>query len=111
MSHNNEPPLLKTQVKPARAKSKKHKVIVTAKQKRTAQLVLENISTGKPMSKILKQAGYSEGMTKQPSTITESKGFRLALIQAGATEDKLAQVFNSGLEANRVDSIKGQSVA
>lgn len=94
----------KTQKKPK-------KVTPTPKQRLAAKLVLENTGKGEPIGKVLKQAGYSDGIAKNPSDVTEATGFKLALIQAGATEEKLAQVFNSGLEANRVDVIKGISQA
>lgn len=94
----------KTQKKPKN-------ITPTPKQKRLAQLVVENGSAAKPLGKLVKEAGYSDSMVIKPSVITEATGFKLALIQAGATEEKLAQVFNSGLEANRVDVIKGISQA
>lgn len=113
-SQNNDIPLLVDnagQVKPARVKIKKqHKVKVTAKQRLTAKLVLENTRTPKPMGQILRQAGYSKGISVQPSVVTESKGFKTALLELGVNEDSLAGVFIQGIEANRVDSIKGESV-
>lgn len=94
----------KTQKKPKN-------VTPTPKQKHAAKLVLDNIGTGKPVGKILKEANYSNAIAKNPQLVTEATGFKLALIQAGATEEKLASVFNSGLDANRVDVIKGVSQA
>lgn len=109
MSQNNAVPLLKTHVRPARAKSKKPKIKVTPKQRLTAKAVLDNVGVGKPLRTVLRQAGYSEGIAKTPRTVTESRGFIQALNELGATDDELALVFRSGLGANRVDTIKGVS--
>lgn len=96
-------------VKKDTPRRKQKKITITPKQQAAAKAVLENTGVGKPLGQVLKSVGYSDGIAKNPGDVTESKGFKAALIMAGATEEKLASVFNSGLEANRVDVIKGIS--
>lgn len=96
-------------VKKDTPRRKQTKIVPTPKQRKLAKLIIANGSHAKPLGKLVSEAGYSDAMTDKPSVITESKGFKAALIMAGATEEKLASVFNSGLEANRVDVIKGIS--
>jgi len=106
---------MKDTAKVKRARYKRiEKPTVTHKQKRLAELVVENRrhdNKPKPMGELVREAGYSEATVIKPSEITESKGFRQAMIDIGADESKLASVFNSGLDANRVDIIKGELVA
>ena len=81
----------------------------TSKQRILARKILENNSTGKPINKLMVEAGYSKNTAIASTEITGSKGLQQALMEIGATPDKLADVFNQGINANRVDIIKGQS--
>lgn len=81
----------------------------TLKQKRLVELIAEHSGDDVSMYKLMRKAGYKEHTATHPAKITETKSFQQALMDAGATPQKIANVFNSGLEANRVDTVKGVS--
>ena len=97
----------------ARATSKSKKPLPirkpSAKQKRLLELITENHSTPKPMGKLMIEAGYSPQTAVVPSQITESPSFIQLMNQSGLTDEKINQRLNEALDANRVDSIKGES--
>lgn len=80
---------------------RKKKAIPTPKQRKAAALVIGNLQAPKPqpIGAILIQAGYSLPVSKKPTKVTESEGFIKCIEEAGATDDKLAQVLNEGLAA------------
>lgn len=73
----------------------------TPKQRKAVQLMSENVSADKPRSlkSILKEAGYSDNMSKRPSKVIEGDGFQRVLEEAGITDDILAETLSDGLRA------------
>lgn len=94
----------------ALVKKKTKKQGPSDKQRTAAKLYLENIGKGKSLSFILKSAGYAPAVVKNPQLVTESKGFKQVLEEAGVTDHNIAKLVNAGMNANRVDTIKGKSV-
>lgn len=80
---------------------KVNKVVPTERQRRAAIGLLENVMAEKPRYKheILREAGYSEGLSQQPIRVISQKGFQIALMEAGVNEDRLSTILNEGLEA------------
>lgn len=78
----------------------------TPRQKKAAQLLVENGSsaTPKPIGQIMKEAGYSNAIATAPSKVTRSEGFLAVLEAAGVTDDKLAIVLTDGLEASDLNT-------
>lgn len=78
--------------------------MATQRQKKVAEKLLENtrLDNPKPIGHILVEAGYSEGTAITPSQVTQSKGFKECLIEAGVDDDKLARIIDEGLEANKL---------
>lgn len=50
------------------------------------------------------EAGYSAATAKTPQKLTESRGYKLLLIEAGLSDDRLAQTLSEGLDASRGDT-------
>lgn len=63
--------------------------MATINQQKAATAVLESIGkTGKINGgKLLKKAGYSDAIAKNPKMVLESKGFKEAMAALGLTED------------------------
>lgn len=78
----------------------------TARQRKAAQLVSENLKADKPRSvaELLEEAGYSKSMALRSTEVTRSQGFLAVLEAAGVTDDKLAIVLNDGLEAEDLNT-------
>jgi len=72
----------------------------TFKQKMAFRKTLENNGN---VSKSMKQAGYGKGSAKNPKLLTDSDGWQ-TLMDKYFPDEKLAQVEQEGLEANRVIS-------
>jgi len=109
MSQNNVITGVKVVKNKTRVIKKEKKIIVTGKQRATAIALVENVRTNKPLGQVLKSVGYKKSISEHPSRVIESQGVKQALREIGANEFKIAEVFHSGLEANRVDIIKGKS--
>ena len=64
------------------------KIRPTPKQKKLATLLLENIRKPKPdpVGKVMLEAGYSQGMSIQPSKVLNSLGFQTLLDKWGSEE-------------------------
>lgn len=69
----------------------------TIKQKKAMSFIAKGDSTSKAMRK----AGYSKASSKNPSLLTERKGFKALLEVIGVTDEKLAKRLNEGLDATR----------
>lgn len=72
--------------------------MATLKQKQVAKNLVEK---GSSVSQAMIDAGYSPRTARAPSKVTKAKGFKELLDQMGVTDEKLAQVLNEGLEANK----------
>lgn len=61
--------------------AKKHHQAPTPKQKNAAKRLIENGGKRKPdpVGKVLRDAGYSDAISKNPHKVTRSKGFRALL--------------------------------
>lgn len=73
--------------------------IMTTKQKLAASKMVENIRNGnkKPMGQILKEAGYSESVSKHPDRVTRSKSWQ-QLTEKYLPDKKLLKVHKELLE-------------
>lgn len=72
--------------------------MATLKQKEAAKILLEN--PGIPVSKAMREAGYSEPMARNPQELINSKGFRELAEEAGLTVEFLLSAL--------YDDIKGK---
>lgn len=80
----------------------------TPRQKKLAKSMLANIGKqGKtvPLKKLMKEAGYSDAIAKNPQMIVKSKSFMDLLDYYGVSDDNLAKVAADGL------MLKGKSMA
>lgn len=68
---------------------KKPKLIVTARQRKAARAVIENLRSTKPRShkQVLSSVGYGTGLQDQPQRVLGSEGFKQAVREMGLTED------------------------
>ncbi len=77
-------------------KKKNPNIISTAtpKQKKVAELVIENSIIDKPLNggEILEKVGYSEGVQKSPRKVLESEGVKMELEIAGFTKENAKAV-------------------
>lgn len=74
--------------------------MATLKQIALAKKVSENIGKGRPITELMKEAGYSDQTSRtQQKTIQKGLGFVELLDLAGATNKRLAVVLNDGLNA------------
>lgn len=80
------------------------KIEPNLRQRRTAEIMMEN---GGKMSPAMKIAGYSKAYSKNPDKLKKTKGWEELL--EGIPNDKLIRVANEGLEANRVISAINKS--
>lgn len=71
----------------------------TTKQREVFKKMVEN---GGNMGKIMREAGYSEAMAKNPHKITQSKGFREILEQYGLDDVTLFKKHKELLESKKI---------
>lgn len=73
--------------------------MATEMQKRAVEATLENIGRERPISKqnILRKAGYSEAIAKNPDMVFESKGFQ-ELLDIYLPEDDLLKALNEDIK-------------
>lgn len=75
-------------------------------------MIQQAISTGKVnKGKALKKAGYSPSTQKTPKLVTESKGFKVYMAEAGITEVSLAKMLAYDLEAKPAERIQELKLA
>ena len=69
-------------------------------------MIAQALATGKVnKGKALKKAGYSKSVQKTPQLVTESKGFKLYMEQAGITEINLAKMLAYDLNAKPTERL------
>ena len=91
---------------------KKRRIIPTARQKKTALAVIENMKKAQPepLGKILQNIGY--GTTAlTPSIITESKGYLQALRDLGLTEELVTTSLVEDIEKKPQNRVKELALA
>ena len=71
----------------------------TTRMKRLAGALVEN--GGHSVSDTMRLVGYSPATAKTPSKVTRSEAFQQLLHDMGVSDERLAQVLNDGLDANR----------
>ena len=82
--------------------------MATINQEKTAQKVKEMIESSKLMNggELLEMVGYSDGITKSPNRVFESKGFKEAMKRLGfsleAADLAVAKILSGGKEENRL---------
>lgn len=72
----------------------------TIKQKRLIKSILENVGKKgkpKPMKQLVKDAGYTDAMAKNPKQIISSPTFQDLLERSGVTDLLLTKVLKDGL--------------
>lgn len=80
----------------------------TLRQQRAVEKLVEKGGTEKSMGEIMVAAGFSPETAKNPTKLTESKGFQ-ALVKQYLPDDLLLKVHKDGLEANKVVSARAKS--
>lgn len=77
--------------------------MATTKQRLAVEKMLENNRSDKPktIGEVLISAGYSPTTSTVTTQITKSKGFLEVLEEVGVTNDRLSQVMEEGLAAER----------
>lgn len=78
----------------------KPKKTPTPKQRLAAKRIIENLYKDKPedLGVILKDIGYSQGVSETPSMVTESQGFKMALAELGLTEELITTALVSDIK-------------
>lgn len=87
----------------ATATKKQPKVIVTPRQKKAAQAVVENSRSPQPktLGKVLTEVGYPENTAIKPTQVTESKGFKQALDDMGLTDELIVNALVEDIKMKR----------
>lgn len=80
---------------------KQYRIKPSLKQRTAAKNILLNHKSKKPKSvaKILVESGYSKNQAIASTQVTTSRGFIMALEQAGVTDNKISKIMNEGLDA------------
>ena len=73
-------------------------MIPTPKQKRAVKELVENGGT-ETLGKTLKKVGYKENTAHTPQKVTESKGFKQAMEEAGLTDEFLNKCLSYDIKA------------
>lgn len=85
----------------------------TPKQRKAAIKVSENIRKDKPetLGAVLRASGYSESVSKRPSQVTHSEGFKSELEpmlkRHNVTKEQYVKNIGEAMTANRVAQIAG----
>jgi hypothetical protein len=79
--------------------------MATIRQQLAVEKILENHGN---VSKAMKEAGYSESMSKNPQVLTNSEGFR-ELLEQKLPDSLLLKTHLEGLEANKVVSARAKT--
>lgn len=68
--------------------------MATEKQKKVAELIIQNASLDKPLNggEILEKVGYSEGIQEYPAKVINSEGVQQVLEDYGFTEENAKRV-------------------
>lgn len=83
--------------------------MATTKQKIAAKKLSENIRnqrSKKPMGKILKEAGYSESVSKSPQRVTETKGWK-ELMEEYFPNEYIYKIHKKILDKKEIVSYQG----
>ena len=87
-----------------------HGIKPTEKQKEAADIIIAQKLVKKVnKGKALREAGYSDKVSKSPKLVTESKGFLAYMDNAGLTDESLANYLAEDIKskpANRLGEIK-----
>lgn len=80
--------------------------MATEKQKKVAELIVDNLSLDKPLNggEMLEKVGYSEGITKSPSRVLQSDGVKEILEVMGFSEVKAKEVVASIMLNSEIDA-------
>ena len=80
---------------------KQNRITPTTKQLILAKKYVENLRAKNPKSKgqLIRESGYKETVVIKPHEVFESRGFKMALLEAGITDNRLTKVMNQGLTA------------
>lgn len=93
--------------------TKRQNIRPTQRHKRLAAEVIQNARREKPLTQtqLLMLSGYSRGtIDKTPSKPFTTQGFQNALVEAGATPDKMARVVNDAMDARAAATYRGQVI-
>lgn len=84
-----------------------------ALQRKTAKRVAEAIRTGENISKgkLLMEGGYSKEVSKRPSQVLQSVGFKVELAKLGLTDEVVVPMLVQDLENNPGKRWLGLSIA
>jgi hypothetical protein len=90
--------------------TKKYDIESTPKQVKAVNNIIEQKLRGeRNLGKALKDAGYSDHVAHTPKGVTESKGFKQAMADAGITETSISKMLGEDLrakEGNRLGEMK-----
>lgn len=77
--------------------------MATPKQRKALEKIVENsrLDKPKPVGKILKEVGYSDGTAIKPSQVLESKGFK-ELVEQTVPDNDVVEIIKEGLHAKKV---------
>ena len=82
--------------------------MATTKQKKVAQLIVENLEMDKPLNggQMLEKVGYSPGIVENPSRVIESEGVQQELKHLGFDPETAKGVVAEILVAGENDAVK-----
>lgn len=86
--------------------------MATTRQKIAAKKLSENIrnqGSKKPMGKILKEAGYSESVSKSPQRVTETKGWK-ELMEEYFPNEYIYKIHKKILDKKEIIVYKGEFI-
>ncbi len=79
------------------------RIIPRPRQRKAAKAVVKNILSGDPIptGQVMEMVGYSEGVQRTPSIVTESIGFKQAIRDLGLTEELITASLVEDIEAKK----------
>lgn len=90
-------------------KGKSYKTTGTLKQKKAIKIISESLGQGQvkiSMGEVMKKAGYSEIVSKNPINLTESKGFKALCDSCGLTDNLILQSLSDDIKLKPQDRSK-----
>jgi hypothetical protein len=82
---------------------------MTVKQAKAAKIMVEK---GRSVSAAMREAGYSPNTAVVPGKLTQSKGWKEAMLAYGLTPERLMTKLNKGLDAKKtITSLSGDIIS
>lgn len=83
----------------------------TIRHRRAAKLVAENGGDSKSIGEVMKKAGYSDEIMRNPQKVTNSEGFQMALAEYGLTKELVVTALSDDIKAKPANRVKELALA